>query len=81
GNVWEWCADRKRWYGDHPEQDPAQMEGGVPVARGGAWVSEPALCRSASRWGDPGRGHPFLGFRVAMESNILESLDDSVPLP
>jgi uncharacterized protein (TIGR02996 family) len=65
GNVWEWCADRKRWYGRSEVADP-WVDSGVPVARGGAWVSEPGLCRSASRWGDPGRRHPFLGFRLAM---------------
>jgi uncharacterized protein (TIGR02996 family) len=66
GNVWEWCGDRKRWYGGADVIDPCETESGVPVARGGAWVSEPGLCRSASRWGDPGRRHGFLGFRLAM---------------
>jgi formylglycine-generating enzyme required for sulfatase activity len=66
GNVWEWCGDRKRWYTSADRTDPHQDTAGVPVARGGAWVSEPWLCRSASRWGDPGRRHAFLGFRVAM---------------
>jgi formylglycine-generating enzyme required for sulfatase activity len=66
GNVWEWCGDRKRWYASEDVVDPAQQDAGVPVARGGAWVSEPGLCRSASRWSDPGRRHSFLGFRLAM---------------
>jgi formylglycine-generating enzyme required for sulfatase activity len=67
GNVWEWCGDRKRWYGHAEATDPYQGETGVPVARGGAWVSEPWLCRSACRWGDPGRRHSFLGFRLALD--------------
>jgi uncharacterized protein (TIGR02996 family) len=65
GNVWEWCDDRKRWYGGDAV-DPCVRDAGVPVARGGAWVSEVCLCRSAARWGDPGRQHSFLGFRLAM---------------
>ncbi len=67
GNVWEWCGDRKRWYSPGEVVDPCEQDHGVPVARGGAWVSEPGLCRSASRWGDPGRRHGFLGFRLAMD--------------
>lgn len=67
GNVWEWCGDRKRWYSIEPVVDPCQHESGVSVARGGAWVSEPCLCRSACRWGDPSGKHGFLGFRLAMD--------------
>src|SRR5262249_54248535 len=67
GNVWEWCSDRKRWYGHAAVTDPGQAEAGVPVARGGAWASGPWLCRSACRWGDPGRRHEVLGFRLALD--------------
>jgi uncharacterized protein (TIGR02996 family) len=67
GNVWEWCLDGKRWYGVSEVIDPRDQTSGVPVARGGAWVSESWLCRSAGRWSDPGRRHGSLGFRLALE--------------
>ena len=70
GNVWEWCQD---WYGDYPKQsvtDPRGPEvGSFCVNRGGSWIYEAALCRSAYRyWNDPSLRGSWLGFRLALSS-------------
>ncbi len=66
GNVWEWVQD---WYGQYtPETitDPSGPESGsVRVCRGGGWVSDARLCRSASRnSGTPDLRGSNLGFRL-----------------
>ncbi|MBW4589199.1 MAG: formylglycine-generating enzyme family protein [Aetokthonos hydrillicola CCALA 1050] len=69
GLVWEWCADS--WHGNY---DGAPADGSSPISRkviekyfhhlrvlrGGSWISNPGLCRSASRGNDDGS----IGFRV-----------------
>jgi hypothetical protein len=82
GNVWEWVQDR---YGDYSPEDVTDPTGpavGIDrVIRGGSWIGEARLGRSASRaganpeavaishnlWGDDG-----MGFRMAISS--VESL-------
>jgi formylglycine-generating enzyme required for sulfatase activity len=70
GNLWEWVADP--WHDDYrgaPLDGRAWESGGDlsrRVVRGGAWISHPPLCRSASRddyLADDRRGN--VGFRVA----------------
>ena len=69
GNVWEWCEDN--W---HPNYKGAPKDGSVwsggdtslRVLRGGSWVSDPGLLRSANRSGsDPDTRSNGVGFRVA----------------
>jgi formylglycine-generating enzyme required for sulfatase activity len=67
GNVWEWVRD---WYGAYSEdsqQDPSGPEtGSSRVFRGGSWLNDAGLCRSAVRdWFDPGLRDGLLGFRLA----------------
>ena len=51
GNVWEWCSD---WFAPYPEEFKIKNPAGPPeglekVCRGGAWLNEEKLCRSAYR--------------------------------
>lgn len=70
GNVWEWCADH--W---HEEYEGAP-DNGSPwltdnsesrrLLRGGAWLNNPRLCRSAFRYDvTPGVHSTVVGFRVS----------------
>ena len=78
GNVWEWVQDH---YGDYSPDDVTDPTGPAVgtdrVIRGGSWIGEARLSRSASRtganpeafaisgneWGDDG-----MGFRMAISS-------------
>jgi formylglycine-generating enzyme required for sulfatase activity len=69
GNVYEWCQDH--WhesYENAPTDGSAWLEGGNSsrrVSRGGSWIFDPWLCRSAFRGGGvPVSDDDFLGFRV-----------------
>jgi formylglycine-generating enzyme required for sulfatase activity len=56
GNVWQWCQD---WISPYPrDSEPAidptgPATGSDRVLRGGAWNSEPDICRSAYRFSYP----------------------------
>jgi formylglycine-generating enzyme required for sulfatase activity len=70
GNVSEWCGD---WYGEYPTgnvTDPSGPSSGYSrVYRGGSWVNDAGLARSAFRFRfDPGFRSNFLGFRPALSS-------------
>jgi len=67
GNVWEWCADGRRAY---PETGGVSVDpvgsGRERAVRGGSWVSDARLVRTAYRLGNaPGNRLDFLGFRLA----------------
>nr|VFJ53938.1 MAG: Formylglycine-generating enzyme, required for sulfatase activity, contains SUMF1/FGE domain [Candidatus Kentron sp. DK] len=71
GNVWEWCRDGKRRYGEGPVTEPvgAAEEGAGRAVRGGSWNSGVRNVRAAARrWGKPGAGNVSLGFRCAVPS-------------
>ncbi|MCZ7648253.1 MAG: formylglycine-generating enzyme family protein [Planctomycetota bacterium] len=66
GNVWEWCHDGYRRYDGTARTDPVDPDDGEhAVMRGGSWIAEPALCRSAFRnWLHPDHLDDSGGFRV-----------------
>ena len=84
GNVWEWCLDGKRAYGEPSEIDPLgpMEESANRVVRGGSWRSLARYCRSAyrGRFG-PGNRDQNLGFRLAagQEPSAAEPLGAERP--
>ncbi len=71
GNVWEWCQDD--WhdnYANAPKDGSSwtSQSGNIKVLRGGSWILNPLLCRSASRfnydWDVRGSIFYDFGFRV-----------------
>ena len=54
GNVWEWCADHWRSnYKGAPTDGSAwitENEDAQRVRRGGSWLNDPGVCRSATRF-------------------------------
>ena len=68
GNVWEWCLDLYGDYSNGAVTDPTGLQTGSNcVFRGGSWLSDAKLCRSARRNSNsPGNRLHFLGFRLAL---------------
>ena len=66
GNVWEWCADGLGPYLPGEVLDPLAEQAARRVLRGGAWIYEARLCRSAMRRAlDSGLRLRNIGFRLA----------------
>jgi formylglycine-generating enzyme required for sulfatase activity len=70
GNVWEWVEDvwHDNYQGAPTDAHPWIEDGArsLRVVRGGSWVDNPGLLRSAYRQrDDPGTGDTYSGFRVA----------------
>lgn len=70
GNVWEWYMDR--WHDDYegaPSDGSAWLngDGSRRVNRGGSWLAEADVCRSAYRDGDyRSCRNCDMGFRVCL---------------
>ncbi len=71
GNVWEWCADGYVRYQAGSFQDPKGVNReGRRVLRGGTWLLDHKVCRSAGRiHRAPDVRHDVVGFRVAYRSD------------
>jgi formylglycine-generating enzyme required for sulfatase activity len=69
GNVWEWCYEFLHGYPGVPVVDPDGPHVGMysaRVGRGGCWLEEARVLRSAMRgWLPPADRGDYLGFRVA----------------
>lgn len=69
GNVWQWVQDcYQSGYVGAPDDGSARTDGNCSLrsVRGGSWVSEPRVLRSANRfWYSPENRNNILGFRVA----------------
>ncbi len=68
GNVWEWCSDL---YGGYPGGSVTDFQGSVSgssrVFRGGSWVNDAHLCRSAQRYRIyPAYRYGSIGFRLVL---------------
>jgi formylglycine-generating enzyme required for sulfatase activity len=66
GNVWEWCEDNWHHSYEHAPNDGSAWvsDNDHRLLRGGAWVSTPGDCRSASRIMSAGYWNKDIGFRV-----------------
>jgi len=68
GNVWEWVEDCYAPYGSAPADGSANTTQGCSsrVVRGGSWVVNPQILRSANRdWNTPTYRINVIGFRLA----------------
>jgi formylglycine-generating enzyme len=79
GNVWEWCVDGYRTYGNDDEVDPGdpfsevlrqgEADDNTRAIRGGSWGSDPRNVRSAIRdRGHRGLRYQVLGLRLVLRS-------------
>jgi formylglycine-generating enzyme required for sulfatase activity len=70
GSVWEWCEDHYGPYQAEEQTDPTGASGKpgrMRVLRGGSWLNDPELLRSAGRSdGDPGGRSAAIGFRAVL---------------
>lgn len=69
GNAWQWASD---WYGSYPNEAVTNPKGAAAgtyrVFRGGSWLNDAVLLRSANRLDDPGRRDIPIGVRLVEES-------------
>ena len=70
GNVWEWVQDWKANYLTGAQTDTeGPASGSNRVTRGGSWVNDGTLLRSALRNNlSPGRRLSLIGFRVGFQA-------------
>jgi len=81
GNVWEWCADH--WHDSYnfaPDNHLPWLIPGAPedhprLLRGGSWVFNPKLCRSAYRCA-PLRDDRYQDLRYTDNYSPDDKLDD-----
>jgi formylglycine-generating enzyme required for sulfatase activity len=70
GNVREWCWDWRgdSYYAESPAADPRGPESGtMRVIRGGAWIFNAGICRSAARGSRAPTYKDYgLGFRAVL---------------
>jgi formylglycine-generating enzyme required for sulfatase activity len=67
GNVWEWCEDgwHKNYINAPIDGSAWTSLGSTVVLRGGSWINNPLLCRSAARFNFNRDAHgSSIGFRV-----------------
>ena len=68
GNVWQWCKELcdAKYYATSPDTDPpGAASGRLRGLRGGAWLSDGTLCRSAHRHIIPTSRNFDYGFRAS----------------
>ena len=72
GNVSEWCHDWYEPYLSGAATDPQGPNVGLErVLRGGAWIDDAGLCRSADRVKSvPSSRYSLAGFRVALSTSV-----------
>jgi formylglycine-generating enzyme required for sulfatase activity/uncharacterized caspase-like protein len=76
GNVWEWCSDL--WHDSYTnaptDESPWLKDGNAEykIVRGGSWIGNPVLCRSAGR-GYLTRAYLNCGFRLSSSSFVRVS--------
>lgn len=69
GNVFEWCHE---WYDAYPGGKAFVTNPRTRIYRGGSWICEPHVCRSAVRFhGSNERGY-MIGFRVVLGTPVEE---------
>ena len=77
GNVWEWCEDdfHDNYQGapdDGSARKDASNDSGSKILRGGSWIGNPWLCRSAFRnWYPVVSRFNYFGFRVVYSSSRI----------